>query len=502
MPQNLEENTAYTPNRQPSASPRSEFPAAEPSTPASGLQGALSKPKLLIVEDDESLRTQMKWALAQGYEVFSAGERRSAMDILQRENPAVVTLDLGLPPSPAGVEEGFLALSDILAYDSLIKVIVITGRGEKEYALKAVGQGAYDFFCKPVQIDELKIVLNRAFHISQLEKDYRDLRNQKEIQGFEEMLGTSPKMQEVFKIIKQTAKSDSNVLITGESGTGKELVARAVHYNSERKDHRFVPVNCGAIAKELIESELFGYVKGAFTGAVRDKTGFLELASGGTLFLDEIGETTPDFQVKLLRAVQENEFNKVGSPYLTRINVRVIAASNRNLEKAIADNSFREDLFYRINVISIHIPPLRQRREDIPMLILHFIEKYSKKRADNRVIGIEHSAVEALLHHDYRGNVRELENAIEYAIAFAQGDKITVDDLPSLIRGKSVTMPKIPLKPLRAARNEFEKSFVLAALKECDGNISSAARLLDVHRQSLEQKIKDLGIRFEALKDE
>jgi transcriptional regulator with PAS, ATPase and Fis domain len=315
-------------------------------------------------------------------------------------------------------------------------------------------------------------------------------------------VGESPEIKHVLAQIDQVTGTDATVMIIGETGTGKELVARATHYNSSRKNNRFVPVNCGAISKELIEAELFGYVKGAFTGAVRDKTGFLELASGGTLFLDEIGETTPDFQVKLLRVLQEGEFNKVGSPYATRVNVRIIAATNRNLTKAMAEGIFREDLFYRLNVISIHIPSLRQRREDIPLLVLHFIEKYSKKREDNKVSGITPSAMEALINHNYPGNVRELENAVEYAVAFAHTYEITTDDLPKSIRVTEDIMPKIHFKPLKAARVEFERNFVSAALKECGSNISKTARLLDMHRQSLQQKIKELDIKFEELKED
>jgi len=347
----------------------------------------------------------------------------------------------------------------------------------------------------------VRIITKRALEKIAMTEEIAHLRQElSQCFGFENLIGKSPKMEEVFKIIRQTAESDSSVLITGESGTGKELVARAIHYNSQRKGGRFVPVNCGAIARELMEAELFGYVKGAFTGAMRDKTGFLELASGGTLFLDEIGETGPDFQVKLLRVIQEGDFNKVGSPHLSKVNIRVIAASNRNIEKAIADGSFREDLYYRLNVISIRIPPLRQRREDIPILALHFLEKYSKKRPDRKQKELAPSALEALMNHDYPGNVRELENAVEYAVAFSRGAEIMQGDLPATFRGEAP--PAVRLKPLKAARLEFERSLVAAALQECGGNISRTARLLDMHRQSLQQKIKELGIHTDALKDD
>jgi transcriptional regulator with PAS, ATPase and Fis domain len=266
-------------------------------------------------------------------------------------------------------------------------------------------------------------------------------------------------------------------------------------------DNRFVAINCAAIAKELIEAELFGYVKGAFTGAIRDKKGFLDLASGGTLFLDEIGETMTDFQVKLLRAIQEGEFNRVGDPYPTKVDVRVIAASNRNLDKAIADGFFRKDLYYRLNVISIHIPPLRERQEDIPFLAQHFLEKYLKKHKDLKVAEISDGAREALMNYDYPGNVRELENAIDYAVTFVHGHEITENDLPLPIRQKKiVSLPVVRLKPLKAARSEFERNFITAALKECQGNISKASLLLGLQRQNLQHKIKTLGINSSAYK--
>lgn len=455
--------------------------------------------KALIVDDEEGICRSLEMLLfKEGYDVTVANRGDMAISYIAENDFDIIFTDLRLTD---------MSGLDILTYAkgrrSSTQVIVITGFATIETAVTAIKKGAYDYLTKPLTPDTVRIAARRAVEKIKLTEEICSLRQElSQCFGFENIIGKSLKMQEVFKIMRLTAKSDSNVLITGESGTGKELVARAVHYDSQRGSSRFVPVNCGAIAKELIEAELFGYVKGAFTGAVRDKTGFIELASGGTLFLDEIGETLPDFQVKLLRVLQEGEFNKVGSPHQTKVNVRVIAATNRNLEKAIADHSFREDLFYRLNVISIHIPPLRQRREDIPMLVLHFIDKYSKKRMDNIVTGIEQSAMEALMHHVYHGNVRELENAIEYGVAFAQGDRITVNDLPASLRGKSVSIPKIKLKPLRAARNEFEKSFVLAALKECGGNISRAAKLLDIHRQSLQQKIKELGIKSDVLKDE
>jgi two-component system NtrC family response regulator len=272
----------------------------------------MDRPKLLIVEDDDSIRTQMKWALAQDYEVFLAEDRMGALEIIKNERPRVVTLDLGLPPHPGGVEEGFLALAEMFEQGGLIKVIVITGQGEKDHALKAIGQGAYDFFCKPIQIDDLKVVLKRAFYVSQLETDYRKLQERLAGESFEEMLGTNPRMQEVFSAIRKVGTTDAPVLIMGESGTGKELVARAIHRLSSRRDGPFVVINCSAIPETLLESELFGHEKGSFTGAHVQRKGRFEMAQGGTLFLDEIGEISLPLQVKLLRFLQEQRIERVG----------------------------------------------------------------------------------------------------------------------------------------------------------------------------------------------
>lgn len=457
--------------------------------------------RTLVIDDDAAICRSLETLLSKdGHRVTTANRGDTALAIISDGDFDIILTDLRLPDM-TGI--------DILTYAKSrlpsAQVIVITGFASIETAVDAIKKGAYDYLTKPFSPDKVRVTIRRAIEKVALTEEISHLRQElSHCFGFENLIGKSRKMQEIFKIIRQTANSDSNVLISGESGTGKELVARAIHYNSSRKNMRFVPVNCSAISRELIEAELFGHLKGSFTGAFRDKSGFLDLAAGGTLFLDEIGETAPDFQVKLLRVIQEGEFHKVGSPNPTRVNIRVIAASNRNFEKAIAEGSFREDLYYRLNVISIRIPPLRQRREDIPMLILHFIEKYSKKRADRKVREIDPAAVELLMSHDYPGNVRELENAIEYAVAFARSSRITADDLPQSIKGKAggTRAPKRQLKPLKAARYEFERSFILAALRECGGNISRTARLLDIQRQSLQQKIRELGIKFAIEGDE
>lgn len=454
--------------------------------------------RTLVVDDEVGVCRSIEMVLLkEGYAVATAHSGAVAHALIEENDFDIIFTDLRLPDM-----SGLEILSQAKKKLPSVQVIVITGFATIETAVAAIKRGAYDYLTKPLSPDTVRIATKRALEKIALTEEIHHLRQElSQCFGFENLIGKSHKMQEVFKVIRQTSGSDSGVLITGESGTGKELVARAIHYSSNRTHHRFVPVNCGAIARDLIEAELFGYVKGAFTGAVRDKTGFLELAAGGTLFLDEIGETSPDFQVKLLRVLQEGEFNKVGTPHLTRVNIRIIAATNRELEEAVASGRFRNDLFYRLNVISVRIPPLRQRREDIPLLVLHFLEKLSKKRSDSRVRRIDPDALEMLMHYAYPGNVRELENAIEYAIAFTQGEEITPDVLPTSIRGSKAQATRIHLKPLRTAKYEFERGFVLAALRECGGNISKAARLLDIHRQSLQQKIRDLNIDPESAHD-
>ena len=309
----------------------------------------MDKACVLIIEDDEHVASQMKWALASDYNVQLAEDRLSAIEILKNESPSIVTLDLGLPPSPGDTSEGFLALVDMLRIDPLLKVLVITGQGEQENALAAIGQGAHDFFCKPVDMDALKTVIARAIYVYQLERQYRD-RPVDEGDGFEGMLGKCPGMQAIFQDIRKVADTDVPVLISGESGTGKELAARAIHRLSSRKNGSFVAINCGAIPETLLESELFGHEKGSFTGAHVQREGRFEIANKGTLFLDEIGEITPALQVKLLRFLQEHIIERIGGRKSIAIDTRVICATNADLQKLMAEGQFREDLYYRIGV--------------------------------------------------------------------------------------------------------------------------------------------------------
>jgi two-component system NtrC family response regulator len=448
----------------------------------------MEKDKLLIVEDDEDVRRQMKWALNKDYQVLLAEDRPSAMAMVRQESPSVVTLDLGLPPYPANTQEGFAALSEILE-NTQAKVIVITGRVEKEHALRAISLGAYDYFYKPIQIDELRVVLKRAFQIHQLEEEQRDLqkRLQKE-DSFEGMMGTSPQIQDVFSVIRKVATTDVSILIAGESGTGKELVARAIHRLSSRRDQPFVVINCGAIPENLLESELFGHEKGAFTGAHMQKKGRVEAAQGGTLFLDEIGELPMALQVKILRFLQEQKFERIGGRKQISIDVRVLAATNRDLKQTMAEGRFREDLYHRISVVTVSLPPLRDREGDILLLANAFLQRHSLE-LKKKVAGFSQPALHALLSHPWTGNIRELENSIKRAVIMAEGRKISPADLE--LNGNHNGNGNLTLKE---AREKIERALIVEALAQHKDNITKASEKLGISRPTLYELMDKLGI--------
>jgi two-component system NtrC family response regulator len=449
------------------------------------------RPKLLIVEDNEILSKQMKWALEPDYEVFLAGDRPGALEIVKGEKPAVVTLDLGLPPEPGGVEEGFLAISNILEQAGWVKIIVITGQGEKENALKAVSRGAYDFFLKPVRMDEIKVVLRRAFYLSRVEAENRELQQRVNGQGFESMLGTSPNMLEVFSAIRKVAPTKASVLIRGESGTGKELVARAIHRLSGRGECPFVVINCGAIPEHLLESELFGHEKGAFTGAHIQRTGRVEAANGGTLFLDEIGELPLALQVKLLRFLQEHRIERVGGRAEIRVDARFLAATNTDLKHAISEGRFREDLYFRIAVVNIEVPPLRERGEDVLLMANSFLQKYAAEN-NKKITGLTAEALRVLEMHTWPGNVRELENRINRAVIMAENSRITRKDL------ELSAYARFEGRGLKEAREAFEKELIWWVLRKNKGRVTSAAEELKISRTALYELIEKLGIRKEG----
>ncbi len=446
------------------------------------------KPKLLIVEDDESIRSQMKWALMQAYEVYQAEDRETAAEIVRREKPPVVCLDLGLPPTPNDPTEGFVSLGEILNNDSFAKVIVITGQGEREIALKAIVKGAYDFFTKPIQLDELKVVLGRAFYLAQIERECQALKEGAGQDSFEGMLGTSPQIQKVFASIRKVAISDVPVLIVGESGTGKELVAKAIHRLSSRKDKPFIVINCGAIPETLLESELFGHEKGAFTGAHIQRKGRIEMAKGGTLFLDEIGELPLSLQVKILRFLQEQKIERIGGREEIFVDVRVLAATNKDLNLELKAGRFREDLYYRLGVVTISLPPLREREGDLPFLAKDFLEKYSKENGKQN-LAFTPQSMQALENHSWEGNIRELENRVKRAVVMAKGHRITPEDLDLgfLVGDRSS-------KTLREAIDELEKEMVQKALNRHKGNISKVASELGISRPTLYDLLKEFGI--------
>ena len=448
----------------------------------------MQKEKLLIIEDDEDLRTQMKWALTEDYDVFLAEDRKSALEAVKAENPAVVTLDLGLPPLPAGVEEGFSALAEILNENHKTKVIIITGRGEKEHALRAIGQGAYDFLFKPVDLDELKIILGRAFYLSRLEREHRVYQKRLESDSFEGMLGTSAVIQGVISDIRKVATTDESVLITGDSGTGKELVAHAIHTLSTRSNKPFVVINCGAIPENLLESEIFGHEKGSFTGAHMQRKGRAELAEGGTLFLDEIGELPMALQVKLLRFLQEHVVDRVGGRKEITVDARVLAATNRDLKTAMENGTFREDLYFRLGIITIALPPLRERGGDIMLLSKIFLDRFVEENRKN-IKGFTESAIRAITDYEWPGNIRELENRIKRAVIMAEGRKITPEDLEM----GTVKYGKMSLKN---ARDTLEKELIMKALKKNKGNVSKAADNLSISRPSLYALMDKLGISY------
>jgi len=445
-------------------------------------------PKLLIVDDDEEIRTQMKWALAADYDVSLAEDRTSALEIFRATQPSVVLLDLGLPPNPSNPEEGLAILSDLLAINRLVKVVIVSGQGEKENALRAIGNGAYDFLSKPVEMEEVKFLLKRCFHVAQLEQEYAAMQQLMGGDSFEGMQGSSAQMRPIFETIRKVATSDAPVLILGESGTGKEMVARAIHQRSHNKNGPFIAINCSAIPETLLESELFGHEKGAFTGAHMQRKGRIESASGGTLFLDEIGEIPLPLQVKLLRFLQEQTIERVGGRQEIHINTRVVAATNADLKKSMLAGMFREDLFYRLAVVQMVLPPLRDRDSDVRLLAQFFLNRFATQVNKPNLV-FDQDAIRALNKHLWPGNVRELENCIRRAVIMAEGKRVTAKDLELDSSGLG---PNVVT--LKDAREAVERQMVQQALKKHGGKIAPAAVELGLSRPTLYELMEKLGI--------
>ena len=445
-------------------------------------------PVLLLVDDDEAIRTQMKWALSADYEIVFAEDRAGAVENFKKKKPAVTLLDLGLPPRPTDPDEGLATLAELKAVDELAKVIVISGQGEKKNALEAVAAGAYDFLCKPVDPDELKLLLKRCIYLADLEREYRKAKESQRVTVFEDMMGTSPQMQGVFSFIRKVATTTAPVLLLGESGTGKEMAALAIHRRGPRKDGPFVPINCNAIPENLLESELFGHEKGSFTGATMQRVGLVETAKGGTLFLDEIGELPSSIQVKLLRYLQEQRFQRVGGRQELTSDARIIAATNVDLKAGINQGSFREDLYFRLAVLVISLPPLRERGDDAVLLAQEFLQKYAAQNGKANIAFVP-EALRAINRHPWPGNVRELQNRIKRAVIMADSRRITEKDL-ELSTGIGFSSSTT----LKEARENVEREMVQRALKRNLGRISSAAAELGISRPTLYELMERLGI--------
>jgi two-component system NtrC family response regulator len=448
---------------------------------------AEDKPKLLIVEDDPGLQRQLKWAF-DDFEVIVADSRQAAVAGLRRHEPPVVLQDLGLPPDPEGVSEGFTTLLEILKLAPHTKVIVVTGQLDRDNAVKAVGQGAYDFYQKPVDMDVLRLIVQRAYQIHGLEARNRELAREQARMPLAGVIAMSESMMRVCRMIEKVSPTNATALLLGESGTGKELLAQALHALSPRAGQTFVAINCAAIPDTLLESELFGYEKGAFTGAVRQTPGKFELADGGTLFLDEIGDMPLPLQAKLLRFLQDRVIERIGGRERIAVDVRIVCATNKDLSALIERNEFRQDLFYRISEVTIRIPPLRDRPGDAVVIAQAVMERRGREHG-RALRGFSPDAVKAIQAYPWPGNIRELENRINGAVIMAEGKFIGADDL-----GLPADSPDLEWLNLRSARQRAESDAIRQALAVAGGNLSKAAELLGITRPTLYDLLDKNGI--------
>jgi len=448
--------------------------------------------RILVVDDDPEIRESVADVLRQaGYDVDEAKDGKKAIKGIDAGSYDLVLTDLNLPKL-----DGMKVLRHVLDESPDTICIILTGFGTIKGSVEAIKMGAFDYISKPVKSDEIVIVVEKALNYRRLERENVLLKQQlRKKYQFENFIGDSKPIQKVFELIEKVADTDSTVLITGESGTGKELIAKAIHYNSYRRDNPMVVINCGAIPEELLESELFGHEKGAFTGAHKMRVGRFELANGGTIFLDEIGDMSPNLQVKLLRVLQEQKFERVGGTRTLEIDVRIIAATNKNLINAVNRGTFRQDLYYRLNVIPIKVPPLRHRKSDIPLLIDFFFKRIDPRKR-NGISGFSSEAGDALVAYDWPGNVRELENMVERMSILANGGQVELEDIPESIKGKGakidaveVTIPKDGIV-FDQAVEEYEKKLILEALNETNWVKTKAAKLLNINRTTLIEKMK------------
>ncbi|QIQ86223.1 PEP-CTERM-box response regulator transcription factor [Erythrobacter sp.] len=448
------------------------------------------KPNLLVIEDDEGLQAQLKWAY-EDFNVVIAGDRDSAIAALRAETPAVVTLDLGLPPDPDGTSEGFAVLDAIMALKPDTKVIVASGHGARESALQAIDRGAYDFYQKPVDIEQLGLIVRRAFNLHQIEAENRRLvassGEEKTVLG--RLITGAPEMVKVARTIERVARTSVSVMLLGASGTGKELLAKGLHDASDRAEGPFIAINCAAIPENLLESELFGHEKGAFTGAVKTTEGKIESANGGTLFLDEVGDIPLPLQVKLLRFLQERTIERIGGRKAISVDTRIVCATHQNLEAMITEGTFREDLFYRLAEIVVRIPGLAERHGDAVLLAKAFLKRFAKEMNPG-VTGFAPDALAAIDRHEWPGNVRELENRVKRAVIMADGKLVGAEDLDFAAAEEE----EAEVLNLKAAREQSDRRVIRHALARSEGNISNTAKLLGISRPTLYDLLKQYDL--------
>ncbi len=449
---------------------------------------------LLVVEDDEGLQSQLRWAF-DGYEVIVAGDRKAGIAGLRRHQPGVVLLDLGLPPDPGGVTEGLATLGEILSLSPETKVIVVTGDNDRTNAVKAIAGGAYDFHQKPADPELLALLVDRAQHLYELERENQALQRAQENMPLDNIIAVSPQMLKVCRTVEKIAPTDITTLLLGASGTGKERFAQAIHELSPRAGERMVAINCAAIPDTLLESELFGYEKGAFTGASQQTIGKIEHANGGTLFLDEIGDLPHELQAKLLRFLQERVIERLGGRKEIPVDVRVICATHQNLETHIADGKFREDLFYRVSEMVINIPTLKEREGDAIVLAKAFLSRFAGSKGTG-VKSFDTHALQAIANYSWPGNVRELESRVKRAVIMAEGSQVTAEDLEleDYLEDTTKADASLPLN-LRTVREQAEKNAIVQALAHANDNITEAAELLGVTRPTLYSMMEKYGLR-------
>jgi two-component system NtrC family response regulator len=445
---------------------------------------------LLIVEDDLALQKQIKWSLDR-FESVTANDRESALVQMRRSNPAVVTMDLGLPPDPDSVSEGFRLLEQMLAADPDVKVIVLTGQNDQANALRAVALGAYDFFAKPFEPELLNLTVERAFRLSELQAENKRLQSMQPPDSLSGLMTRDPGMLKVCRTVEKVATSNATVMLLGESGTGKEVLARGLHQASQRRAGKFVAINCAAIPENLLESELFGYEKGAFTGAAKQTLGKIETANGGTLMLDEIGDLPFSLQAKLLRFLQERTIERIGGRQEIPVDVRIVCATHQDLKALTKESRFREDLYYRLAEIVVNIPPLRERVGDPALLAHAFVRRFAHEQ-NRSSMHLSEDAVRAIEAHPWPGNIRELENCVKRAVIMADGNQISLDEIglaPPPAEQDTASLD------LRTIRDEAEKRAIIAALGRVNGNIVKAAELLGVSRPTLYDLMHRLGLK-------